>query len=180
MRNLLVGVVGLLMLAVPALADNTLALTGPAAVEPGAAIQLVISVTDANIAIDSWGGNLTATGPGVVTIEGYTVAAYTSGPVGGWGLGFQGMWDTAGQPLPVDNIGDFNLSNTQLTGQIFTAKLFADLPGVYTISLADAYTGSSLGDAGLTSVADYTVEVLPEPVSALLLLAGLPMLRRRR
>jgi hypothetical protein len=179
MKNLLIGVVGVLMLAGPAVANTTLTITGPAVVAtPGDPIQIVISVA-ADLAIDAWWCDLTATEPGAVWIEPYTAAAYSSGPVSGWGGGYQWPWSTAGQTLPV-TLGDFNAPNTQASGQIFTAKLYANHVGVYTISLANVEVASSLGEMGTTNVVGYTVSVFPEPATLLLLaFGGMGVMRRR-
>jgi len=181
MKNLSVSIVGLLMVVGPAFGATQLAITGPATVNPGEPIAIEISLVAADVPIASWSGDLTGTG---LSIEPFAGAGNHYNAANGWSAsGFASGWNAAGQDLPVA-LGDFCMSvPTASIGKMFSAKLFAAAPGDYTINLSNVVVGNEAGDEiqdqGL-QISSARVMVLPEPVSALLLLAGLPMLRRRR
>ena len=57
----------------------------------------------------------------------------------------------------------------------------AATPGTYTLSIINgAITDDGFGDSIVNAGSTLSVTITPEPISAMLLLAGVPLIRRRR
>jgi hypothetical protein len=187
MKNLLVGV-AVLALAGTAFGSIDLAVLGPASVlNPGDTIQITISLVAKDTPITSWDGYVSAAGL-AVKAPGTFADQYTVGAAQGW--------DTSGGiGVPVSGTGsDWVAGNSKAhlgTGSVgsdvtlgaMVTLAFSGPEGTYTIGMENVSFGIDADGTpydGLVNVTPLRVQVLPEPVSALLLLAGLPMLRRRR
>jgi hypothetical protein len=193
MRKWLFGVVALLAIAGMASAAESFTMSAPDSVAPGAQFTLTITmtVTDTNVA--GWGLDA-LTGPtGMFTVEAYNsanvprlfantlgfaiTAADTNNPwtgspaltPGGTNVGIFSNVPNFGAATPGTSTVLTLLVTagpTPATGQIGATRLYYGTTDFDELSIAGVHTGS--------------ITITPEPISALLLLAGLPMLRRRR
>jgi hypothetical protein len=82
-----------------------------------------------------------------------------------------------------DGDGEFLPTDGMMTLAILSIVVPADIdPGVYNLSVCDwSYTDQATGDSMPMTPGDALIlEIVPEPTAALLLIAALPFLRRRR
>lgn len=199
MKNTFVGLAVLLM-AGPALAwsGGAFVITGPGGVSsyapaPGEVFDITVSIVppafDPGEAMAGWQLHLTA--PSDYKLGKSQGTAYHFGPgvAAGWdpnqSVPFP-MWSsTSDVPFPLTfNVGTGAVdifTGITVGGPVFTAKIVA--PAVITPGVMISADDPRLGDTNFTDHTDVAIvglQIIPEPVSMLLLLAGLPMLRRRR
>ena len=209
MRSILI-VLAVALLAAPAFGQNsaTMKLTTDGAAQVGDEMQIdpalvpgpfyldimIEGATDANLTAFQ----LTLTGPANIvlapasTLFGNTLnyagqyANYAARAGGfaslGWDMSATGSVVFPGGPLPqagppADIVGTIPAGTTASQGWVAWVQLDGALPGDVITA-----TGVAIGDSDFQPM---TVEVIPlritpEPTSMLLLLAGLPLLRRRR
>jgi len=186
MKNLLVGLTIALLAAGTAL-GATMTVKGPASVDPGQEFMIVVAL-DADgqdtigwaiEAINATGG--ATPGPNTGNDADYYLAGagYDNGAVGSNPI----MTWASQTAFPVGQMGTVPSGDFGGSGDIFQMPVIAPMPpdSFFDVFVVNGAYGSAetYDDMPCQSV-PLTVYVTPEPVSALLLLAGLPMLRRRR
>ena len=137
---------------------------------------ITISMTEKDTTITSWDGYLAVAGGATINAPASFAAVYngaTGWDVGGGGISVP-IWTapTADAHLGTGTVGaDCQLG---LMATVATAGVLVPAQ----VSMHDVTFGIDLDGTPYEGVVE--VNVLPEPVSALLLLAGMPLLRRRR
>lgn len=191
MKNLLVGFSIALLAAGTAMGASSAGILGPATVDPGQVFEIQVDLqSPQNLMLGWFIDGINATGgalPGPVT--GGTAgeqAAYHYGNTVGWDFSSANVllgW-VSQAAFPVGPMGGVPASDGGTNGVAFRMSVVAPLT---PDSFFDVFvTGGVYGDpetfedAPFESFPALSIYVTPEPVSALLLLAGLPMLRRRR
>lgn len=180
--------------------DNVFVLTGPGGVSeyapaPGETFEITLTITGPYQNMVAWSGYLEGAGYALAPYKSdatyssygnnWTGTAWTN--TSGWSTvaPFVGTWSTAANvPLPSPQIGSANDLDAGFnyagTGFAFRAMLVAPTT---IVEGAEIWISSPvIGNEGFEDEvpAVQALRIIPEPVSALLLLAGLPMLRRRR
>ncbi|HPD32014.1 MAG TPA: hypothetical protein PLL20_18645 [Phycisphaerae bacterium] len=155
-------------------------------VAPGEEFMVQINLDPQGMELVSWGVVIEA--PDGYKIPGAPgVAAYAPGVAQGWSAtdgntAWQGSnWPRSFPAGPIFNVfGD--VFGITAAGPVFEMKVRAPMDPAALMGEITV-TGAYVGDTDFVEHSDVNVvglRVVPEPVSALLLLAGVPMLRRRR
>ncbi len=186
MKTTALGVAVLMMMAGTAWGAYGGALTADRTdVMPGESFTVVLSLV-ADTPLTGW--NAKFTGP-----AGYEVAPSYIGAELGWDVLTTGAalgWNnSAPVKLPLTSnfgnlLGSGPLGDTAEAGGVFqmviTVPAAEAFPKTVNVTV-ESLTGTDDGYNDLSAVVEpLAINITPEPVSALLLLAGLPMLRRRR
>jgi hypothetical protein len=183
----LLAVTAVLLMVGPVMAAPTMTLTTdkPAAdITAGATLNVILSI-QTDVPLVSW--NAKVNGPAGVAIAPFTTAAYQT--AAGWDNAAASCiaWSNSSFPMTTPSgglVGTLALS-TATSGPALiipvTLPAGAKVGDLFTFSVSGGTAANeSYEDLAIDNVAPLTLSVVPEPVSALLLLAGLPMLRRRR
>lgn len=188
MKRMALSVVVLLMAGTAYGASFTVTSGGASvkAVAPGEEFTVQINLDPEGMPLVSWGVN-------IVAPDGYKmpvapgIAGYAPGVAQGWSAtdgntAWQGgTWPRNFPAGPIFNVfGD--VFGITAAGPVFQFMVRAPMdPGALLGEIT--LTGAYVGDTDFVEYSDVPViglTLVPEPVSALLLLAGIPMLRRRR
>ncbi|MDM8006241.1 MAG: hypothetical protein QUV05_08860 [Phycisphaerae bacterium] len=177
MKNLLVGLSMALLLTGPAWGalTATATLLGPASVDPGQVFEIQMDL-QGNEPMTAWTIYINATA-GPTPTGTYSFKAVSDWDAAGGVAGNMGAFPV-GPIFTVPVVG----KDTGGNGIVFSMGVTApDAPNTtFDMWVTGVIGDLDYSDIEVTPVAPLSIFVTPEPVSALLLLAGLPMLRRRR
>jgi len=176
MKNLLVGLTAVLLLAGTALGVGTATVLGPAEVDPEETFEIQVDLQADELMVSYMFDGIMATGGAVpVSLD------YVIGDAVGWDS--NNALSVSLAAFPVGPVGTISKEATAGSGVCVSMQIQApNAPD----SFFDVYVTSGIygnemwEDVDLTAVEPLSIHITPEPVSALLLLAGIPMLRRRR
>jgi hypothetical protein len=182
MSRILVGV-AVLLVAGTAMAETTMSLSSDkASVMPGDVFTVTLHL-QTDIGLIGWNAKF-------LDPAGFAAVPSYLGSAAGWDTSTAGAavgWTT--NVLPLNTSNGTRLLGSSPTGasagsadvfqMVLTVPAAQPLGTVFVTATETAATDVDYNDI-VPVVAALPIEIVPEPVSALLLLAGLPMLRRRR
>jgi len=185
MRDLAIAAWAVLLTAGAALGFGTATVLGPAEVDPGEVFEIEVYLQADEPMISFQFDGIMATGGATPGPTG--TKAYHYGNDCGWkipDLMEAQIWVPPPTAFPVGPMGTVAESGEASNGVCFRMRVVAPSApySFFDIYVTSGFYGSIeiFDEVALTPVAPLSVHVTPEPVSALLLLAGLAMSRRKR
>jgi hypothetical protein len=194
MRALVVGL-SVLLMAGGAFGELSYTITGPGGVSsfaptPGQVFPVTITIVKGaadSPDLSSWGLEINQVGGYQLAPFAGATTVYAPGVAQGWDpASAPGGWSgSANAPFPIkpfeipDSSHAYGAPGPVMTFNVVAPATIPQTGSILGVIGASTYMGNAdFEDVLITSVTPLTLT--PEPISALLLLAGLPLLRRRR